>query len=324
MMPQGDKGNLHVLLTYQSSDLQPCLDALETLRQQVFLHFEPATFLLERLNAATNEREQADILKLMGNLDEPLVEEALTTLLERLETFTPALIREVVSALPVAQAEEVLNLLACLLEDIEESSDEPDQWEAYLPAEVIVALLDHPQVEVCAGALDVLNQLPSQSIPIEIVLPYCSHEQGSIREEALRTLWVAERRVPPGPFLAALHDPDPRVRAIASHACMFLVAWFGEQIPLEPLLQALTDELPQVREDILDALGKTPERTPVEPVVAALTDSNYCVRCAAVETLGFLGQRVPRSTSPIIAAMAMSDPDSRVRQRAASTLLKLT
>jgi HEAT repeat protein len=114
------------------------------------------------------------------------------------------------------------------------------------------------------------------------------------------------------------------VRALASHACIFFVEWLGEQVPLEPLVQALNDESPSVREDLLDALGKVPARAPIEPAVAALTDSSIYVRCAAVETLGLMSPRVPLSVFPIVATMSTSDPDSRVRERAASTLLRFS
>ena len=324
MMSQGDNDSFYTLQAFQSDELQHCLDALETLRQQDYLHFVPVVFLLNCLKATTSEREQADILKLIGSLEEPLEEAALTTLLDHLEAFPPALQREVVNALTVDHAEDVLERLFCLIEDFkEESNEESAKWEDFLPAEVLFALLAHSDTEVCAGALDVLSQLPHQLIPLDIVLPYCLHEDGTVREVALKTLVAAEQRVPPEPILAALRDPETTVRAVASHACISLVNWFGEQIPLEPLVQALNDSSSPVREDLLDALGKAPKRAPIEPVAAALTDSTFYVRCAAVETLGLLGQRVPPAIKPIIQIISESDPDPRVRTRAAATLLKL-
>src|SRR5436305_12253363 len=95
-----------------------------------------------------------------------------------------------------------------------------------------------------------------------------------------------------------------------------VIRWFGDQIPLEPLFQALSDEYPAVRENILDALGKVPLRIPVEPVAAALTDSTYYVRCAALETLGLMGERVPTSLYPPLQEMSGSDPSPQVRLRA--------
>ncbi len=113
------------------------------------------------------------------------------------------------------------------------------------------------------------------------------------------------------------------MRAAASHACMSLVEWFPDQIPLELLLQSLHDEYAAVREDVLDAFGKIPLRIPVEPVIAALTDPVSYVRCAAVETLGLMGERVPLSVYPMLQKMAGFDDSAHVRQRATRTLLLL-
>lgn len=326
-MTQQDNDCHDLLQACLSADLQQRLNAYEGLLTSGCLEMEQVPFLLERLNAANLEREKAAILKLLVQLEEPLPEDVLETLLDGLEMLEPSLQASVVNAMALTQTEEVRNLLYCQLEDYLESegrNEDPDGWQEAIPTEVLFALLTHPETEVCAGALDVLYQLPSHSIPVEIIRPYCSHKQALVREVALRALWVAERRAPSEPFLAGLRDPDPGVRAVASHACMFLVEWHGELFPLEPLVQALGDESPPVREDLLDALGKAPSRAPVEPVVAALADSNYCVRCAAVETLGFMSPRVPLSVFPIVAAMSTSDPDSRVRERAASTLLRFS
>lgn len=324
MMSEGDDFYLQLLQSCQSADLNQRLDALEGLSKHRYLHLVPVQFWLDRLDAATSEQEQVALVRLMGRLEEPLPEEALEAMLDRLETFTLPLLGEVVSAMAVAQAEEMLNLLSWLLEDFAESSEDPARWEEDIPAEVLFALLAHPHPDVCLGALDVLSQLPAQSIPLEVVLPYRSHEQGAIREATLRTLSAAERQVPLEPVLAALRDPESGVRAVASHTCISLVGWLGEQFPLEPLVQALNDESDQVRENLLDALGKAPLRAPVEPVVAALTDSCTYVRCAAVETLGLIGQRVPPAIRAIVQAVSESDPDSRVRQRASATLLRIT
>jgi HEAT repeat protein len=88
-------------------------------------------------------------------------------------------------------------------------------------------------------------------------------------------------------------------------------------------MEALKDEYPPVRENMLDAFGKIPLRIPVEPVAAALTDSTYYVRCAALETLSLVGERVPSSLYPLLQAMSGADPTSQVRLRATRALLLL-
>jgi HEAT repeat protein len=164
---------------------------------------------------------------------------------------------------------------------------------------------------------------PPQSIPIAHVLPYCTHEEKYLREAAIKTLMATEHCVPIDVILSALGDPEPEVRAAASFGCIRLLEWFGDQVPLEPLLQALRDEYPPVRENILDALGKAPLRIPVEPVGAALADSIFYVRCASLETLALMGERVPSSLYPALQKLSGSDPSAQVRQRATRALLLL-
>src|SRR5712692_8774743 len=88
-------------------------------------------------------------------------------------------------------------------------------------------------------------------------------------------------------------------------------------------MEALKDEYPPVRENMLDAFGKILLRIPVEPVAAALTDSTYYVRCAALETLSLMGERAPSSLSPPLQEMSGADPSSQVRLRATRALLLL-
>jgi len=91
--------------------------------------------------------------------------------------------------------------------------------------------------ELCAAALDMWRSQPPQSIPLEAIVPYCSHEEKYLREAAIKTLMDAEQRVPIDIILSALGDPEPEVRAAASFGCIRLLEWFGGQIPLDPLLQ---------------------------------------------------------------------------------------
>jgi HEAT repeat protein len=184
-----------------------------------------------------------------------------------------------------------------------------------------MSLLDDP--ELCAAALDMWRSQPSQTIPLERIVPYCTHEEKYLREAAIKTLLAAERLCPPDLILAALDDPEPEVRTAASFGCISLMEWFGNQIPVEPLLSALSDEYPSVRENILDALGKVPLRIPVEPVAAALTNATFYVRCAALETLSLMGERVPSSLFPLLRELSGSDPAPRVRLRATRALLLL-
>ncbi len=326
-MRENDWFYLHLLQECQSADLQRRLDALEDLSKQGYLDLVEAQFLLDRLNSTSSEREQSAILGLMCQIEAPLPTRALMAILEDWESSTVFLRMEVAHILAVKKAEEALDLFLRVLLDPEEHpwlretmTGDLALWGERISEELRLA---DPEPAVCTAALEVLRERPSQTIPLELVLPYCTHEKQYVREAALKTLLATKQHVPPDPILAALGDPEPEVRAAASYGCISLVEWFGDQIPLEPLLQALNDEYAAVRENILDAFGKIPLRIPVEPVTAALTDSTYYVRCAALETLGLMGERVPSSLYPLLQEMSGSDPSSQVRLRATRALLLL-
>lgn len=327
-MRENDSLYRYLLTQCQSADLQHRLDALEDLRQHEYLDLVPAQFLLDRLNSTAIEREQAALLQLMCQIEEPLPTRALITILADRETSTPFLRAEVAHTLAVVQAEEALDLLLRVLADGDEDvylreviTWDLARWKERVPRELLLALLADP--ELCGAALDVWRSQPAQSIPLEAILSYCTHEQKYLREAALKALLAAEQRVPLEAILSALRDPEPEVRTAASYGCIRLLELFGDQLPLEPLLQALSDEYPPVRENILDALGKVPLRIPVEPVAAALTDSTFYVRCAALETLPQMGERVPSSLYPLLQEMSGSDPSPQVRLRATRALLLL-
>jgi len=329
-MRKNDWFYLHLLQECQSADLQRRLDALEDLCKHEYLDLIDAQFLLDRLNSTTSEREQSAILDLMCQIEAPLPSDALMAILEDWESSTVFLRMEVAHTLAVKKAEEALDLFCSVLLDPEEHpwlretmTGDLATWGERISEEIVLTLLADPEPAVCTAALEVLRERPSQTIPLELVLPYCTHEKQYVREVAIKTLLATKQRVPPQTILAALGDPEPQVRAAASYGCISLVEWFGDQIPLEPLLQALNDEYPVVRENILDAFGKVPLHIPVEPVAAALTDSTYYVRCAALETLSLMGERVPSSLSPLLQEMSGSDPSSQVRLRATRALLLL-
>jgi HEAT repeat protein len=327
-MRKHDSFYRHLLQECQSADLQHRLEALEDLRRHKYLDLVEAQFLLDRLNSTSQWQEQMAILRLMSETRKPLPLDALMAILEDWESSTVFLRMEVAHTLAVTRAEEVLDLFIRLVLDPEEHpwlrevlTGNLALWGERISEELLLTLLADPAV--CTAALEVLRERPSHALPLDLILPYCTHEKKYVREAAIQTLMAAEQRVPIDPILSALHDPEPEVRAAASHACMSLVEWFPDQIPLDLLLAALHDEYPAVREDVLDAFGKIPLRIPVEPVIAALTDPVSYVRCAAVETLGLMGERVPFSAYPVLQQMSGSDDSAHVRQRATRTLLLL-
>ena len=321
---------LQILEECQSDEPECRLKALEELRKYEYLDVVEAQFLLDRLNSTSHFQEQQVILGLMGEIKKPLPIAALMAILADWETSSVFLRMAVAHTLSVVKADEAFDLLLRVVQDPEEHpwlresvTEDLSIWGERISEEFLLQLLTDPNPAVCCGVLSVLRHRPSETIPLAVVLPYCTHEEPYVREAAIKTLLATERRVPPAPILAALSDPDPQVRAAASFGCISLLEWFGDQIPLVPLLQSLCDEYPPVRENILDALGKVPLRIPVEPVAKALSDETFYVRCAALETLSLMGERVPSSLYPLLQEMSGSDPAPQVRQRATRALLLL-
>lgn len=80
-----------------------------------------------------------------------------------------------------------------------------------------------------------------------------------------------------------LNDPDPGRRAIAA-------SWLGAErnrhpAALKPLIQALKDEAPEVRQNAARALGKIGDERAIEPLQELLRDNQSPVRDAAAEAL---------------------------------------
>ena len=328
-MSEKDLFYRHLLQQCQSPDLSQRLAALEDLSKLDYLDLVPGQFLLDRLNSTSIEREQTAILEVMGQLPSPIPVEALLTILADRETSTTHLRAEVVHTLAVIKSEAAIGPLLRLLQEQDEDLDlrrgiaeDLESFGERLPFDALIEAVADPDIDISAAAMKAMSVQPSL-IPIALLLQYRAHPEWYMREAVVKTLMATGERVPIEPIIAALGDPEPRVRAAASRGCIRLLEWFGARVPLEPLLKSLADEYPPVRENILDAFGKVPLRIPVEPVAAALTDSTYYVRCAALETLGLMGERVPSTLYPLLQEMSGSDPTPQARTRATRALLLL-
>lgn len=324
-----DEYYLYMLQQYQSENLDRRLAALDELEHDYLDLLEPQ-FLLDRLNSATHWEEQRDIVGLMCQVKKPLPIQALMAILTDRETTSMYLRMEIASTLAHVQAEESLDLVLSLIQDSDEEIclrellvTSLGTWGERIPLPTLLTFLTDPEPAICAAALHALDARPPQTIPVATVLLYCTHQEWYVREAAIKTLLAAEAWTPIDPILAALSDPDDHVRNAAVHGCIQLVERFGDQVPLEPLLQVLHDDFPSVRENVIDALGKAPARTPLEPIIAALTDPHSYVRCAAAETLSLLGERIPETLYPTLQAMSGDDPVPQVRLRATRALLIL-
>jgi HEAT repeat protein len=148
---------------------------------------------------------------------------------------------------------------------------------------------------------------------------------------ALREIYLTESAVRPGIVYAALAEfgiaaagvfedalasANPRVRA---SACFGLAATASDEMSLEPIERALTDEEPAVRIAAADALATVAgERVPAA-LLANVAGPEPAVRRAAVRALGAYDD--PRAVQA--AAAALRDDEREVKLRAAESLLLL-
>lgn len=200
-MREHDSFYQYLLAQCQSADLDHRLGALEDLRAHEYLDLLVPQFLLDRLNATSHWQEQMALLQLMCEIKKPLPLQALMAILEDRQTSSVFLRMQVAHVLAVVQAEEVLDPLLRLLADPNEEiavreaiTGDLALWGERIPRELRLSLLADPQL--CAAALDMWRTLPAASIPIEAIVPYCTHEDPYLRAAAIKTLLAADERVP--------------------------------------------------------------------------------------------------------------------------------
>jgi HEAT repeat protein len=117
-------------------------------------------------------------------------------------------------------------------------------------------------------------------------------------------------------YLAALRDPDHRVRRQAAAALEVL----GEQRAVKPLMRLLrADDDKEVRGNAARALGRLGDLRATQTLIHALEDSDGHVRANATAALAKLGDA--RAVEPLIALL--QDPDENVCYHAVIALGKL-
>lgn len=139
-------------------------------------------------------------------------------------------------------------------------------------------------------------------------------------EERLKAVAeLLDRREPRGvaALLAALDDPDYRVRAWAASA----LGWIGDQTAAVALVPLLT-ESPQAEWDTrinppMCACFALALLQQVEPVLSLLDHDDEHVRSLAVITLRYIGDA---ATVPHLEALSTDDPSDIVRDEAADAL----
>ena len=189
--------------------------------------------------------------------------------------------------------------------DTERANTDPRQLESTQNAE--------PASVPAIPMANVFNRLGIRSTPRpderqDDLVNALSSSEAPMRAAALQALGKrAEQgeQLPIAAVVAALHDPEWSVRAIAA----LTLRLGGERVPLEPLLDALGDEDEAVRAAAARALGAMGERVPLKALEDALHDASWHVREATVLALGELGQHVPVEAL----LLATRDSDEAVR-----------
>ncbi len=137
------------------------------------------------------------------------------------------------------------------------------------------------------------------------------------------TTALQEKEDPPdlralGPLLGALRDPHPRVREAAAGGLGLL----GNKRAVEPLGEALSDPSANVRRRAASALMLLPAAAVLPQLAeAAAADRDPAVRQFAVEAIGWIGGQAgaqPKTIVPLAAALSDAEPDVR---RAAAVYL---
>ncbi len=173
-----------------------------------------------------------------------------------------------------------------------------------------------------------LNTEPLHPIEtIRAVLSDSKQESGE-RCRALYRLGQWKEQAPLEPMVAALQDPDWKIRESALSALYMC----GARVPLEVFFSALADDISPVRVAAMRALAERADEVPIEVFVQASRDTaseleaaqewgrgldlEECMRVFAVQALGSLGEQAP--LEPLLAAL--DDRDERVRRAAMQAL----
>ncbi|MFP4055702.1 MAG: HEAT repeat domain-containing protein [Candidatus Brocadiia bacterium] len=152
-------------------------------------------------------------------------------------------------------------------------------------------------------------------------------EEDWLRRRATKTIDILSSRlkdqaVPP--LAACLKTVEtPRIRAAAARALRWTLTKESRQ-GLEPLLDALSDEAPEVRAAAAETLGRVGilswkrklVQSAVEPLLARLADDAPSVRANAAKSLGAIKE--PRAVAPLV--KARTDPAAEVRAAAAEAM----
>ncbi len=186
------------------------------------------------------------------------------------------------------------------------------EWLRPEPGEPLHPLVDDPFESVRWAAARVLvGRIPDQTV-VGPLLRATQDPAPTVRAVALGVAAVRDERALDA-ALAALHDPDGRVRQSAAAALV-------DERAVPALIQALGDPHARVRASAAGSLGRLHATEAVEPLLALLHAKSRRTRADAADALGEIGDT--RAVDPLVELFERSS-NLRVRLAAIHALGRL-
>ena len=198
-------------------------------------------------------------------------------------------------ALGAALADEDRDVRLAALFAIGQLGLVPNQPVDARAGEVVRPLLDDPDPELVAAALNALGKLATADAPVQIV-PLLAHRDAGVRAEAAFALfrcrfapvWRREAIEPPvlpdaaaEALIAVMRDADSDVRFAATYA----FSRYGDPRAKRALIDASTDGEERVRLFAVRGLGHVADASAVPHVITRLRDESAGVRVEAIGAL---------------------------------------
>jgi len=182
------------------------------------------------------------------------------------------------------------------------------------------ASVEEPVEAPAEGPVEELGDVPGRDEPVEVVnrdeilkklriRDPTEEDIDSLLESVMEDTSSADSMVP---LMDALKDKDPMVRNVAVSA----IGKLRDMRAVDPLIDALKDEDTAVRINVCKSLGALGDFKAIKPLVDSLNDQKIGVRIAACGALGSFGS--PDVIHPILDAL--KDEDSGVRSQACKAL----
>jgi HEAT repeat protein len=256
----------------------------------------------------TDDSELNYLALILGWLDGPMVERALTQLLGR-----PIVRKEIVEAL-VRHGSGVVNLLIDMLdsEDLEIRRTTIIALGRIGDSRAVPALVrllnEESEIVIVAGALAKIGNRQA----FEALLKLIGHPDATVRQAVIASLNSLGHPEMPKYALKLLNDPNPYVR----ESMVKIVGYFGFPECVDLLLERCRDNEENVRRAAIEHLAYIEDDRVIPTLIAALKNETPWVRAAAAHTFGQVEDN--RAFSCLLSAL--EDEDPWVRYYAARSL----